>query len=165
MQDTGEIKRKTGIRTIALSSLIGLVCGLGYELTGYLLQFAWGGIEIHGGPISQIRFLQAFIIGLLMVALAGFLPAMIFRMTGRELIMASVTGAISGAFTGITLVLFDYMQHFDYFADRAFSFSFIGYALNIIAISPQLVLLITAACAFIASVSALLYMKLDLVLG
>lgn len=162
MQDAEEVKRKTGIRMIVWSALIGLICGLAYELTGYLLQFAWGSIELQSGPMSQIRFLQAFLIGLLVVALAGFLPAMIFRAAGRELIMAPAAGAISGAFTGITLVLFDYMQHFNYFADRAFSLSCIRYVINAFAISPQFTLLITGACAIIASISALLYMKLDL---
>ncbi len=139
--------------------------GLAYEFLGYLLQFAWGLIEIQGGPVSQIRFLQAFIIVLLMVAVAGFLPARIFRISGDELIMAPVTGAASGVFMGITLVLFDYMQHFNYFADQAFSFSFFGTVLNVITISPQFVLLATAACAIIASISALIYVKLDLTIG
>lgn len=162
MQDTGEVIRKIDIRMIVQSSLIGFLCGLAYELTGYLLQFAWGSIEIHSGPVSQIRFLQAFIIVLLMVAVAGFLPAMFFRISSRELIIAPVTGAVAGIFIGMTLVLFDYMQHFNYFTDRAFSIYFIGYVLNIIVISPQFVLLVTAACAIIASISALIYMKLDL---
>ena len=161
MQDTGGIKRKTGI-WVAWSALIGFACGLSYELTEFLLQFAWDSIGLHSGPVSQIRFLQAFLIGLLIVALAGFLPAMIFRATSRELIMATVAGAVSGAFTGITMILFDYMQHFGYFADRAFSFSTVGNVLNVIAISPQFVLLLTIACAVVASVSSLAYTKLDL---
>jgi hypothetical protein len=165
MQDAGEMKRKIGIKLIAHSSFIGLACGLVYELTGYLLQFAWDGIAVYGGAVSQIRFLQAFIIALLMVAVAGFLPAMILRISSFELIIAPATGAISGIFMGITLILFDYLQHVNYFADRAFSFSCIGYVLNMIAISPQFVLLVTAACAIMASISALLYMKLDLTIS
>jgi hypothetical protein len=165
MQDIGVTNRKIGIGLIARSSLIGLTCGLAYELTGYLLQFAWDCMDVHGGPASQVRFLQAFMIVLLMVAVAGFLPAMFFRISSSELTVASVTGAVAGIFIGIILVLFDYMQHFNYFADRAFSFSQIGYVLNIIAISPQFVLLVTAACAIIASLSALIYVKVDLKIG
>ncbi len=66
---------------------------------------------------------------------------------------------------GITLLLFDYIQHFNYFADQVFSPSSIGYVLNIFAISPQFALLVTAACAIIASISALIYMKPDLKLS
>ena len=165
MQDTGEIKTKIDIWMFTQSSLIGFACGLAYEFMGYLLQFAWGGIEVHSGPVSRIRFLQAFIIVLLMIALAGFLPAMIFRLSRSELIIAPVTGAVAGIFMGITLLLFDYIQHFNYFADQVFSPSSIGYVLNIFAISPQFALLVTAACAIIASISALIYMKLDLKLS
>ncbi len=56
MQDTGEIKTKIDIWMFTQSSLIGFACGLAYEFMGYLLQFAWGGIEVHSGPVSQIRF-------------------------------------------------------------------------------------------------------------
>lgn len=161
----GETKRKIDVGVIAWSSAIGIACGLTYELTECLLQFAWDGIEMHSGPVLQVRFLQAFIFGLLMVALAGFLPAIIFRISNHELMIAPVAGAVSGIFTGATLVLFDYMQHFNYYADRPFSLAFAGYALQAIVISPQFFLLITVACAIIASVSALLYMNLDLEIG